>query len=166
MGQYHTIYNLDKKESYSAGGAKLWEKAYFTEGMMGLMVLLSNSNGRGGGDFYNPISPPLEKGEKYTMHINGKGRINVTKKDYLKLEKLLKEINGRWAGDRIVIQGDYAEKDDPSFIPEDVEFKDISRLVFENMRDILAFKSELIDCEHDDTPDVIKSIESELQYCR
>ncbi len=52
MGQYHTIYNKTKKEYFTIGGAKLIEKAYTPECALALMLLLSNSNGRGGGDVY------------------------------------------------------------------------------------------------------------------
>ena len=40
---------------------------------------------------------------------------------------------GRWAGDRIVVQGDYAEPGDPGFIPDRSlsRFKDISADVWE-----------------------------------
>ena len=41
------------------------------------------------------------------------------------------DVIGRWAGDEIVVQGDYAEKGDPGYIPEDElkQYKDISHLV-------------------------------------
>jgi len=58
MGQYHSIYNLDKKEClvpHAMGdGAKLLE--WVGEGAIlpGLSLLLANSNGRGGGDYHNP----------------------------------------------------------------------------------------------------------------
>lgn len=43
------------------------------------------------------------------------------------------EFIGRWAGDRIVVQGDYAEPGDPGFIPDRSlgRFKDISADVWE-----------------------------------
>ena len=91
MGQYHTVYNVDKKELISAhainNGAKLmeqigWEKSTASA----LFLLIANSNGRGGGD---ANEHPLI---------------------------------GRWAGDRIVLQGDYAEAGDQAFVnPEDQE---------------------------------------------
>lgn len=33
---------------------------------------------------------------------------------------------GRWAGDSIVVQGDYAEEGDPAFISDVMDYKDIS----------------------------------------
>lgn len=97
MGQYHKLYNLDKKE-YVHGhkldnGLKLmeqcgWDKSTAT----GLWLLLANSNGRGGGDARNH---PLV---------------------------------GRWAGDRVLVQGDYAEPSDKAFLTESERdgFTDIS----------------------------------------
>jgi hypothetical protein len=42
------------------------------------------------------------------------------------------ELIGHWAGDRIVVQGDYAEPGDPGFIPDRSRdrFKDISHEVW------------------------------------
>ncbi len=100
MGQYHKLYNIDKKEYVNGhninNGLKLmeqcgWDKSTST----GLWLLLANSNGRGGGD---ALKHPLV---------------------------------GSWAGDKIVVQGDYAEPGDPSFIAEEEleEFEDISSQV-------------------------------------
>lgn len=97
MGQYHKLYNLDKKE-YVHGhrldnGLKLMEQCGFDKSTStGLWLLLANSNGRGGGD-----------AREHPMV-------------------------GRWAGDRIVVQGDYAEPNDKAYVPEpDREgFADIS----------------------------------------
>lgn len=86
MGQYYKIVNLDKREylePYAFGdGAKLMEFACSANGMMtALGVLLASSNGCGGGD----------------LHLDEKSK--------------WKNVPGRWAGDRIVIAGDY--DDDP-----------------------------------------------------
>lgn len=116
MGQYHTIYNKTKKEYFSIGGAKLLEKSFNPLSSTALMVLLCNSNGRGGGDLYverdydkNYKSKPL-KGKKW------------------EIQQALEQIQGRWAGDEIVIQGDYARKTDPSYLKDkDTEhFTDIT----------------------------------------
>ena len=100
MGQYHKVYNLDKKEFINGhnikNGLKLLEQiGHEKSTSTALFLLLANSNGRGGGDA--------------TGH---------------------KEI-GRWAGDRIVIQGDYAEPHDTAFIDEGDkgEFREISDIV-------------------------------------
>ena len=85
MGQYHKIYNIDKKEMIHPHNIDNGLKQYEQVGWIGssstaLFALLCNSNCRGGGDF--PEHAFL----------------------------------GRWAGDRIVIQGDYAEPTDQAYI--------------------------------------------------
>jgi len=109
MGQYHTVYNIDKQEYIHPhridNGAKLMEQV----GWMGststaLFLLLANSNGRGGGD-----AKPHE-------------------------------LIGRWAGDRILVQGDYAEPGDPAYIDEEEldKFTDISKQVLAMLQSINA----------------------------
>lgn len=97
MGQYHKLYNLDKKEYVHAhrigNGLKLMEQCGFEKSTAtGLWLLLANSNGRGGGD-----------AQQHPMV-------------------------GRWAGDRILVQGDYAESTDSAYVSEAdlAEFTDIS----------------------------------------
>lgn len=124
MGQYHSIYNLTKKEVFNGWGAKLWEKASSVPEAMGLMVLLSNSNGRGGGDLY--------------IHPSKYSEIKPFKPVYTYFERYQQEsidkISGRWAGDEIVIQGDYAKKGDPAFISSIKGFTDITPLVEEALK--------------------------------
>jgi hypothetical protein len=108
MGQYHKLYNLDKKE-YVHGhninnGLKLmeqcgWDKSTAT----GLWLLLANSNGRGGGD------------------------------------ALKHAMVGRWAGDRILVQGDYAEETDSAFLTEEE---------IESFTDISSQIKEMLDAEY------------------
>ena len=80
MGQYYYIINLDKKQYLDphrfGNGLKLLEFSCYGTGVMtGLAVLLSDGNGRGGGDLF--CDDP---------------------------------IIGSWAGDQIVVAGDYADK--------------------------------------------------------
>jgi len=87
MGQYYIIANLDKRQfinPHSFGdGAKLMEFGASGSGIMcGLAILLSDGNDRGGGDLHVPENAPEE----------------------------LKSLVGSWAGDRIVVSGDYADK--------------------------------------------------------
>ena len=85
MGQYYNAVNLDKEEMISphsfGDGAKLLEFGLNACGMMlALAILTSDGNGRGGGD----------------LHVTeGVDDFNLV---------------GSWAGDRIVICGDYADK--------------------------------------------------------
>lgn len=82
MGQYHIVVNLDKRQYLHAhsmdSGLKLmeWNAGPVT---MALSLLLSTSNGLGGGDFR--LGP---KGDP-------------------------RNLIGSWAGDRIVVAGDYME---------------------------------------------------------
>jgi len=143
MGQYHTIYNTTKKESLNLGGAKLWEKAHNNGAMMALLVLTCNSNGRGGGDFQNPIREDFYgknmnrlKTPKYIDNYGNK----KTKKQFDEIEEAIKLISGRWAGDKIVVQGDYVEKTDKSFIRENQlkKYKDISGIVKDALKKCLS----------------------------
>ena len=88
MGQYYVIANLDKREFLDphafGSGVKLMEFSMDGKGALtGLAVLLASSNGQGGGDLHLPVETDFE------------------------------DIPGRWAGDRIVVAGDY-DTDDPS----------------------------------------------------
>jgi hypothetical protein len=122
MGQYHCVYNLDKKEMlhphHMGHGLKLLEWGTGGAVVCGLALLLSNSNGRGGGDLY--ISREFDSKSMKSKPLTG------TKKA---MQAAIDAVSGRWAGDRIVVQGDYAEKGDAAFISEkDLEdFKNISK---------------------------------------
>ena len=94
MGQYHKVYNLDKREFIHAhdidNGLKLLEQCGPSDEPTtsdAVWLLLANSNGRGSGDA--PKHPMV----------------------------------GRWAGDRLVVQGDYAGAEDAAYLPEDVSEK-------------------------------------------
>lgn len=59
MGQYHKIVNLDKREfldpSKLGAGEKAWEQfANYPSTPQALILLISSSNGRGGGDLDGP----------------------------------------------------------------------------------------------------------------
>ena len=97
MGQYHTLYNVDKKEKVEAfGGYKLLEQiGYPKSTSTALFLLIANSNGRGGGDV-----------EEHPLV-------------------------GSWAGDRVVVQGDYAEEGDQAFITDIDAYKDVTEDVWE-----------------------------------
>ena len=104
MGQYHALYNVDKKEKVeSFGSAKLLEQVGYPKSTStALFLLVANSNGRGGGDVENH---PLV---------------------------------GSWAGDRIVVQGDYAKEGDQAFIEDTDNYKDITKEVWDLLNVTLA----------------------------
>lgn len=118
MGQYHVVVNLDKREfldPYKLGdGLKMFEHLNSCGGVMaGLHVLLAASNGRGGGDVPNGITyvTPDEakaKGFRITRKLAKQTVEAVYDEDlYSRAQNI-----GRWAGDRIAVVGDYAERDD------------------------------------------------------
>ena len=88
MGQYHSIYNLDKREvihPHDIGlGAKQREHTGHTASLSDMMYILTTcSPMRGGGDF---------------------------------VAEVMKDFIGRWTGDRVVVIGDYSEQGDiPNF---------------------------------------------------
>jgi hypothetical protein len=97
MGQYHTLYNVDKKQKVDGlSGYKLLEQVgYPRSTATALFLLVANSNGRGGGDAYEH------------------------------------PLIGSWAGDRIVLQGDYAEEGDQGYISNIDDYEDITSKVNE-----------------------------------
>jgi hypothetical protein len=131
------IYNVNKKECLRIGGAKLWEQTHAATSAA-LLLLLSNSNGRGGGDF----------------NVWPKDYKNPTLKEKL-AQEIMSRVSGRWAGDKILVQGDYAEKTDKAFISEKLKtkYKDISREVAEAL---------LLTCGNDDECPVANIIKSEI----
>lgn len=89
MGQYHLIVNETKRQylhpRFFNDGAKLME--FGNSGgatLLALTVLLAQDNGGGGGDFGSRREP----------------------------DPSLAELVGSWAGDAIVIAGDYGDDDD------------------------------------------------------
>lgn len=138
MGQYHLIYNLDKKEMlhpHNLGdGLKLLE---FSGGAtaIALCVLLANSNGRGGGDLYVSASKRNENFEPIYSSKEKKQMLDIA------------QVSGRWAGDRIVVQGDYAEPSDSAFIPEEAieGFTDISSLCVKALAADIYLKKQMLD---------------------
>ena len=105
MGQYHKVYNIDRKEFIHPHsidcGLKLVEQMGFSGSTAdALFLLVANSNGRGGGDV---VDHPMI---------------------------------GRWAGDRVVVQGDYSEVNDKAHITKsELEgYRDISSSVLEMLK--------------------------------
>jgi hypothetical protein len=96
MGQYYVVVNLDKRQyihPHKLGdGLKLLEFGASGCGTMtALALLLADGNGRGGGDLYLPDDCPPD----------------------------VAAVVGSWAGDRIVVAGDYA--DCGRWIPADTD---------------------------------------------
>lgn len=100
MGQYHLIVNLDKHQYlypiHFGDGLKLLEFADGGATLTALAILLAQDNGRGIGDLHvAPPDAPLERWER-----NGWERVRTP----------YAGLVGSWAGDRIVIAGDYGDQ--------------------------------------------------------
>lgn len=102
MGQYYYIVNLDKKQYLHPhkfdDGLKLMEFGQSAGGtLLGLTILLADGNGRGGGDLMcNKVRKARD------AYIKGKRKAQPNYEDN-------GDLVGSWAGDRIVIAGDYAD---------------------------------------------------------
>lgn len=115
MGQYHSIYNKTKKEYFNFGNAKLWEHVGGATSAA-FLLLLCNSNGRGGGDFY------VQK--DYNIDT---GKYKKLSPKLAKQDKAINELQGSWIGDVVVVQGDYAKPSDKGFIENFEGFKNITK---------------------------------------
>jgi hypothetical protein len=115
MTQFFKIVNIDKKEfiepskmGHTYNLTNLSEKE--CGAAAALAVLLASGNGRGGGDL------------AWTGCEGEKGWIpDISKRKHLRLEStfnaggkecetVVPKIAGRWAGDRVVVAGDYGDK--------------------------------------------------------
>jgi len=131
MGQYYYAVNVDKKEYLHphvfGDGLKLMEFGLSSYGTtLALNLLLCDGNGAGGGDFFPANDAPVELKEK--------------------AEKLI----GSWAGDRIVIAGDYADGNRFGFEKNlysvcDESFTDISQDIFVVMTTNQHLVKELVE---------------------
>ena len=112
---------------------------------------MSNSNNRGGGDIVNIIQKRTFgkrllklKNPQYVIWETGEDQSDypkATKSNYDKAERFLELFSGRWAGDKIVIQGDYAEENDNGYTEPDFleSFTDISFEVLKGLKLLRLF---------------------------
>lgn len=113
MGQYYFIVNIDKKEylhPHKFGeGLKLMEFGHSRSSiLLALTVLLADGNGRGGGDIHtSKYNKAIERYREALDKYHGGKR--KTRPKFPDSEKFNQPWIGRWAGDRIVIAGDYAD---------------------------------------------------------
>ena len=130
MGQYYKLVNLTKKEIYDPNSIngikdKLVEMASDEKAMNSLVVLLANGNGRGGGDIYintcdtfpkkvvtNFLQLENENNNAYKKRLDTLGlKIDSSFKTSDKTcHLLIPKLSGTWAGDRIVVAGDYGDR--------------------------------------------------------
>lgn len=120
MGQYHKILNVTKRETFGFGGVKLWEHVGDPTAAA-FLLLLCNSNGRGGGDF--SVS-------RHAGFVDNKWVQKPLSVAQEKQQKAIEYLQGRWIGDTIVVQGDYADLKDPSFEPNLEGYENITALLW------------------------------------
>lgn len=121
MGQYFAAMNPDKQEFVCpwciGGGAKLWEWAANPQGAI-FCLLLRRSDEGGGGDFYG-----------YRQGCGEGGAIQCP----------VSPIAGRWAGDRVVLVGDY---DSSNLWDQRTSFRNISREVVATWNDFIGLPDQ------------------------
>jgi hypothetical protein len=130
MGQYHLIVNLDKPQylhpNHLGDGLKVLEFADGGATLTALAILLAKDNGRGIGDLHvAQPDAPLERWER-----NGWERVRTPHA----------HLVGSWAGDRIVIAGDYGDS-----LPGQEE--NLYRIAQRDYEDISMPMRELINCD-------------------
>lgn len=116
MGQYFKAVNLDKREVVCpwclGGGAKLLEWAANPQGAV-FTLLLRKSSQTGGGDYRDPLS-------RDDRHVNLDDCANPAEVVMAAIMRGVAaegqtvalppdSVVGRWAGDRVVLVGDYDE---------------------------------------------------------
>jgi hypothetical protein len=124
MGQYFKAANTDKKEFVCpwciGGGAKLWEWAANPQGAI-FCLLLRKSDEGGGGDFYG-----------YRRGCGEGGAICCP----------LSPIAGRWAGDRVVLVGDY----DSSHLWDELgDYRNISHELVQEWNEFIELADKRLD---------------------
>lgn len=132
MGQYHLTVNLDKKQllhpNHLGDGLKLLEFGDGGATLTALAILLAQDNGRGLGDLHVAMpDTPLEDWEQ------GKCGLKRIRTPHAHLV-------GSWAGDRIIIAGDYGDN-----LPGQEE--NLYYIAKREYEDISAPMRELINCD-------------------
>ena len=122
MGQYHCVLNLDKKQllrpTEFGDGLKLLEFGDGGATLTALAILLAKDNGRGLGDLHVAMpDTPLDNWEKADYGLK---RVRTSHA----------HLVGSWAGDRIIIAGDYGDnlsgKEENLYSVARREYEDIS----------------------------------------
>lgn len=153
MGQYYLVVNRDRQEYLHphrlGSGLKLWEICAGNLPRL-LAYLCKQSTGRGGGD----PSLPCQQFEDENGDVDWDARDAAIQEQFPNC--------GRWAGDRIVIVGDYDESDEYGDVYHEVQDSDdwteISPDVAEEFNAFIEFEDKQVaepnhpeECDHDDT---------------
>jgi hypothetical protein len=122
MGQYHVLVNLDKRQvvvpTRLGDGLKLLEFGDGGATLTALAILLARDNGRGLGGLHVAMpDTPLEHWEKDEYNLK---RVRTPHA----------HLVGSWAGDRIIIAGDYGDnlpgQEENLYYVAQKEYEDIS----------------------------------------
>jgi hypothetical protein len=138
MGQYFAAVNTDKKEfvcPWCIGGvAKLWEWAANPWGAI-FCLLLRKSDGTGGGDFDSGTTIDLDLAEdpKTLARAVAAG----IAREGLPVRDERDPIASRWAGDRVVLLGDYDSSKLWKELYENKTYRNISRRLVEVWNDFI-----------------------------
>lgn len=131
MGQYFTAVNLDKKEYVCpwcvSGVAKLWEWAANTWGAI-FVLLLRKSDEGGGGDYCG-----------YHNGCDEGGPIRCPKN----------RLVGSWAGDRVVLVGDYDSSQLWDDVYEHRKYRNISREFVGVWNDFIELRDRKLEFDAD-----------------
>jgi len=122
MGQYHCVLNLDKKQllrpTEFGDGLKLLEFGDGGATLTALAILLAKDNGRGLGDLH--VAMPDTPLDTWAKAAYGLKRVRTPHA----------HLVGSWAGDRIIIAGDYGDnlsgKEENLYSVARREYEDIS----------------------------------------
>jgi len=134
MGQYFKAVNEDKKEVVCPwcfhGGAKLWEWAANPYGAV-FTLLLRKSSGSGGGDYYGYRTQEIHLDDAST-ESQGSQLLSAMRSTVAMEGQPISmpgnAIVGRWAGDRVILVGDY---DDSGIWDRLHEYRNITRELVE-----------------------------------
>ena len=168
MGQYWRTINLDKKEwinCYPLGaGAKLWEQVANSPSIgTALQILIANMpEARGGGDLDMDSN---WHGRERTFPEHNCSPADFDNENY---PMIAQAFIGRWAGDRIITIGDYAENGDFDGLNcrEYGDPEEIYGLCYSSKKDFEEYKNDgevYEDTYKDISPFVALIIEHELQ---
>lgn len=155
MGQYFKAVNLDKKEVVCpwciGGGAKLWEWAANSYGAI-FTLLLRRSSQTGGGDYRDPI-PQSER--IATLDSDDPEHAKQSIQDAIGLAVAAEgmpinisadSIVGRWAGDRVVLIGDYDESELWKELPT---YRNISKELVESWNEFIELDDRQLEYRPD-----------------
>jgi hypothetical protein len=140
MGQYFKAVNLDKREVVCpwclSGGAKLWEWAANPQGAV-FTLLLRKSSASGGGDYYGYRTQDIELdtgSAKRAQESLLEAFRSAAPQEGGPILSQPGSIVGRWAGDRVVLVGDY---DDSKIWDEVPTYDNISEELVETWNDFI-----------------------------